>query len=123
MINWNAIESVFLDMDGTLLDLHFDNHFWREYVPQRFAERHGLDIEAAKADLFPRFRAVEGTMDWYCVDYWSRELNLDIAVLKQELHHLISVHPYVVEFLDAIRGHGKRVVLVTNAHRKSLALK
>jgi len=123
MINWNNIESVFLDMDGTLLDLHFDNHFWREHVPQRYAQRHGLDLEAAKAQLFPRFGAVEGTIDWYCVDYWSRELELDIPSLKRELHHLISVHPYVVEFLDAIRQQDKRVVLVTNAHQKSLHLK
>ncbi|MBR42550.1 MAG: haloacid dehalogenase, partial [Acidiferrobacter sp.] len=26
MIDWNQIESVFLDLDGTLLDLRFDNH-------------------------------------------------------------------------------------------------
>ncbi len=123
MINWNAIESVFLDMDGTLLDLHFDNHFWREFVPQRYAQQHDLDLDAAKATLFPRFSAVAGTLDWYCVDYWSNELGLDIPSLKQELHHLISVHPHVVDFLDAVRRRGKRLVLVTNAHQKSLRLK
>ena len=26
MINWQQIDTVFLDMDGTLLDLHFDNY-------------------------------------------------------------------------------------------------
>ncbi|HBT55971.1 MAG TPA: haloacid dehalogenase, partial [Pseudomonas sp.] len=33
MLNWNAIDTVLLDMDGTLLDLHFDNHFWLEHMP------------------------------------------------------------------------------------------
>jgi putative hydrolase of the HAD superfamily len=37
--------------------------------------------------------------------------------------HLIAVHPHVPEFLDAVRAAGKRVVLVTNAHHKSLTLK
>ena len=123
MVPWHKISSVFLDMDGTLLDLHFDNHFWREHVPLRFAERHSLEIEAAKAMLFPKFKAKEGTMDWYCVDYWSRELGLDIAGLKNEIDHLIAVHANVVEFLDSIRRAGKRTVLLTNAHSKSLALK
>lgn len=123
MIDWKNIQSVLLDMDGTLLDLHFDNHFWREHVPRRYAERHGLDTETAKTELYARFRSKEGTMEWYCVDYWSRELGLDIALLKAEVEHLIAVHPHVPDFLQAARGAGKRVVLVTNAHMKSLTLK
>jgi len=123
MVPWQEIESVFLDMDGTLLDLHFDNHFWREHVPLRYAERHNLDIETARSKLFPKFRLKEGTMDWYCVDYWSRELNLDIAALKEEINHLIAVHEHVVDFLERTRECGKRVVMLTNAHVKSLDLK
>jgi putative hydrolase of the HAD superfamily len=123
MVPWHKINSVFLDMDGTLLDLHFDNHFWREHVPQRYAEQHNIALEEAKSSLSDRFKLKEGTMDWYCVEYWSQELDLDIAGLKQEIHHLIAVHNHVIEFLQRIRDAGKRVVLVTNAHAKSLDLK
>ncbi len=123
MIPWHKINSVFLDMDGTLLDLHFDNHFWREHVPMRYAELHGIALEEAKSRLYDRFKQKEGTMDWYCVEYWSQELELDIAGLKQEIDHLIAVHNHVIEFLQRTRDTGKRVVLVTNAHAKSLDLK
>lgn len=123
MVDWGEIDTVFLDMDGTLLDLNFDTFFWMQHVPQRYAEEHRLSVEEAKAHLYPRFRQMEGTIDWYCVDYWTRELGLDIALLKQEVDHLIAVHPYVTDFLDAVRTAGKRVVLVTNAHMKSVALK
>lgn len=123
MIDWQKIDTVLLDMDGTLLDLHFDNHFWQVHVPQRYAQKHGLSLEAAEQDLRPRFRNAEGTLDWYCVDYWTRELDLDIALLKQEVEHLIGVHPHVPEFLSKLRLAGKQLVLVTNAHNKSLALK
>lgn len=123
MVPWQNIETVLLDMDGTLLDLRFDNEFWREHIPRCYAHKHGLDVQIAKAELFPRYHRVEGTIEWYCVDYWSRELALDIAALKRELAHLITLQPYVPNFLAALRGAGKRVLVVTNAHAKSLALK
>ena len=123
MITWNAIHTVFLDMDGTLLDLHYDNHFWLNHVPLRYAEKHGLSLEISQQALRGRYEKVAGTMQWYCMDYWSTELGLDIEKLKQEVAHLIAVHPHVVSFLEQIRSAGKRVVLVTNAHHKSLALK
>lgn len=123
MINWNNIDSVFLDMDGTLLDLNFDNHFWLEFVPLRFAEARGITVEEAKRCLMPKFRSMEGRLEWYCLDYWSAELALDVVALKAEIAGLIAVLPHVTDFLDAVRGTGRRLVLVTNAHPKSLGLK
>ena len=123
MIDWKEIDRVFLDMDGTLLDLHFDNHFWLEHVPQRYAEAKGIALEQSRRELLSRYKSIEGTLEWYCVDHWSKELGLDIALLKQEVDHLIAVHPHVTDFLGAMRALNKRTVLVTNAHQKSLALK
>ena len=121
--DWTSIDSVLLDMDGTLLDLHFDNHFWQAHVPLRYAEARGLSREDARQELMARYHARAGSLDWYSVDYWETELELDIMRLKEEVAHLIAVHPGVVDFLTALRAAGKRVVLVTNAHHKSVTLK
>lgn len=123
MIDWGSVRSVFLDMDGTLLDLHFDNHFWLEHVPKRYAEARKLPPDQARNELLARYKSIEGTLEWYCVDHWSRELGLDIALLKEEVDHLVAVHPHVTDFLQCLAEAGKRRVLVTNAHQKSIALK
>ena len=37
---WRDIDTVLLDMDGTLLDLHYDNHFWLEPVSYTHLRAH-----------------------------------------------------------------------------------
>ena len=123
MIDWSAIDTVLLDMDGTLLDLHFDNHFWRHHLPLRFAELHGVDAEASAQDLHRRFAREQHRLSWYCTDYWSSELGLDVIALKREVEYLIAERPWANAFLQALGAGNRQRVLITNAHRDSLDLK
>ncbi|EUB77008.1 HAD-superfamily hydrolase, subfamily IA, variant 3 [Pseudomonas sp. GM41(2012)] len=123
LLPWRDIDTVLLDMDGTLLDLHYDNHFWMEHLPQRYAELHGVSRAMAEMELQPLFERNAGQLHWYCLDFWSAELKLSVRELKLETAHLIALRPDADTFLAAIKQAGKRVVLITNAHRDSLSLK
>jgi len=120
---WPDIDTVLLDMDGTLLDLHFDNHFWLEHLPQRYADLHAISLSMAMLELVPLFEKNAGTLNWYCTDFWSAELKLSVKDLKVEVAHLIALRPDAETFLAAIQKAGKRVIMITNAHRDSLSLK
>lgn len=123
MIDWNAIDTVLLDMDGTLLDLHFDNHFWMRFLPERYAEQHGLEPAHALQFLHQRFASERHTLQWYCTDYWSKELALDIPALKHEVAHLIAERPYARHLLEGLGKANRSRILITNAHRDSLNIK
>lgn len=117
------INCVLLDLDGTLLDKYFDDYFWEHLVPEKYAEKNGITFGRAKEELLSRYTRHEGTLNWTDLDFWSRELGLDIPALKEQIKHLIEVHPHVEEFLLHVKRQGKKVHLVTNAHYKAIEIK
>ena len=86
----NDIDTLLLDMDGTLLDLRFDNHFWVDHLPERYQHIHGVNEGEAYAHVEQSLSDKEGTMDWYCVEHWSDHFDVDIMSLKYEIQHMIE---------------------------------
>jgi putative hydrolase of the HAD superfamily len=116
-------ETLMLDMDGTLLDLAFDNYVWRELVPRRYAAVNDLSFEAAREQLFDQYRAVQGDLEWYCLDHWCERLGVDVVQIHHDVTHRIGYLPGALEFLRTVHQQETRVLLVTNSHPETLALK
>ncbi|MGB3209816.1 MAG: GMP/IMP nucleotidase [Desulforhopalus sp.] len=121
--SWDRIDSVFLDMDGTLLDKYYDDYFWEQYVPEVYSAKNQVDLADARKLLLETYRSVENTLQWTDLDYWSDRLHLDIPALKKEISHLVNIHPHIIDFFEYMQRIGKKLYLVTNAHPKALAVK
>ncbi|WP_160152062.1 GMP/IMP nucleotidase [Microbulbifer sp. ALW1] len=120
MLDWSRIDTVLLDMDGTLLDLHYDNHFWMEHLPLRYAEANGISVPEAQALVIRMTDELRGTLDWYCLHYWSDALKLDVPAIYREIEDRIALRPHTDNFLRSLRTMQKRALLVTNAHPDGL---
>jgi putative hydrolase of the HAD superfamily len=123
MLDWSRIDDVLIDMDGTLLDRHFDNFFFEEELPRRYAALHGLSFEASRERLMAMYRSVEGELAWTDLEYWTGRVGIDVVAMHQELQHLIRFLPGAEQFLEAVRAKGKRITVLTNAHHTGVAVK
>jgi GMP/IMP 5'-nucleotidase len=123
-INWKSINTILLDMDGTLLDLHFDNYFWQEYLPAHWGKINGMDADSAKAQLKHWYSKEAGTLSWYCLDFWTDRLKFDVLQLKTDVEHLIQYRPYAESFLEKLKNNKNyTVIMVTNAHVNLIKMK
>jgi HAD superfamily hydrolase (TIGR01509 family) len=116
-------DTLLLDMDGTVLDLAYDNYMWLTHVPERWAEQNGMTLDEARKYLLGKFGEAQGDLRWYCLDHWSEHLDLDVAQLHRDNHHRIDYLPGAREFLEAVRDADIRVIMATNSHQATLDLK
>jgi 5'-nucleotidase len=123
MRDWQKYDTILLDMDGTILDLAYDNYFWQELVPRCLARERKAGLAEVRTELFAHFARKQGSLDWYCLDYWSAELSLDLRALKSASSHRVRYLPGAMEFLRTLKATGKPVALVTNAHAHTLEIK
>ena len=62
-VDWAQLDTILLDMDGTLLDLAFDNHFWGKVIPERWGHLNGLDLPSSQQHLAPIFAREQGKLN------------------------------------------------------------
>ena len=121
--DWSRIDLILLDMDGTFLDLSYDNRFWNEVVPAHYARVHGMDLVAVRERLTPWFAAERGQLAWYRLDHWSTRLQFDVIELKRQTTGDIRPLPGAKRALQRLSQDVRPMWIATNAHPATLALK
>ena len=118
------IECLLIDMDGVILDNAYDNDFWQNQIPEVIADSKGIAFDDAKRLAIQIFNYKKNTKDWYDVDYWSNMLNIDIEAQKrsEKSFSRISLYDGVIDTLNVLKNKTK-MILITNAHRKTLNIK
>lgn len=122
-VDWSTVDNVLLDMDGTLLDLHFDATFWLTSIHATVSANTGESEQSIRERFLSELAKHEGSLTWYCTDYWTKFFKCNVIDEKKKLKHLIRSRPHTIEFLEALKASDRRALIVTNAHRDVIKLK
>lgn len=122
-VDWAQIDCVFLDMDGTLLDLNYDNHVWNDLVPAAYAAQTGSSLVDAQQTLLAHMREIRGTIEFYSFDYWIAYTGIDLIATHEAATDMVAYRPGALEFLRWLNQQERTAVIATNAHPHSISVK
>ncbi len=111
------------DMDGTLLDLAFDDFIWNHCLPERHAQVHQCSLEQSQQTLFQFYQQHKHTLSWYSSAYWTAKVGVDVLQLQYEHREKIAARAGCHQLLEQLKAKGYRCWLLTNADRAGLQLK
>ena len=115
-------EAYIFDMDGTILDLNFDRSVWHHRLPEKLATILGVPLNVAIEIVKNKLAPLKHTLNWYDLDYWSKEFSLDIGEIEIEMSHLIKPRPGAINYLKKTKG-SNLMILASNAYPKSMIRK
>jgi HAD superfamily hydrolase (TIGR01549 family) len=112
MINLGDVKVVSFDAEGTLVTPDFSYAVWFEAIPQRYAEKNGINLELAREAVEEEYRKVgDQRLEWYDVRYWFDKLGLGTpAPVMQKCQSEVRYYPEVKEVLASLSERYKLVV-------------
>ncbi len=108
----DEIKLVSFDVEGTLVTPDFSYSIWFEAIPQRYAERNGIDFEQARKIVEEEYQKVgDQRLEWYDIKYWFGKFGLGVPDLTMKrCQGRVCYYPEVRDVLSSLSGRYKLIV-------------
>jgi GMP/IMP 5'-nucleotidase len=112
MFHSDSIEVISFDVEGTLVTPDFSYAVWFEAIPERYAEKNGINLEQAREAVEEEYRKVgDQRLEWYDIRYWLKELGLGaLEPVMQMCENRVRYYPEVKEVLQYLAARYTLVV-------------
>jgi len=115
LVNWrigellnckNTLKIISFDVDGTLVDLEYNDLIWFKEIPELVARKKKISFEKSLKLVKEEYTKLgERNLNWYDINYWISYFSLGISPNKifEKYESQVKIFPEVIPFLEELR--------------------
>ncbi len=107
-----SLEIISFDVDGTLVDLEYNDLIWFKEIPELVAKKKKISFEKSLKYVHKEYNKLgEHNLNWYDINYWVTYFGLEVSpedILKK-YESQVKIFPEVISLLEELK---KKFILI-----------
>lgn len=102
----NTLKIISFDVDGTLVDLEYNDLVWFKEIPELVAKKKKINFEESLKLVKEEYsRLGEHNLNWYDIKYWISYFDLEVSYKKilEKYESQIKIFPDVIPTLEELK--------------------
>ena len=102
----NTLKIISFDVDGTLVDLEYNDLIWFKEIPELVARKKNISFEESLKLVKEEYTKLgERNLNWYDINYWISYFSLEISPNKifEKYESQVKIFPEAIPLLEELR--------------------
>jgi len=108
----NTLKIISFDVDGTLVDLEYNDLIWFKEIPELVARKKKISFEKSLKFVHEEYAKLgEHNLNWYDINYWISYFGIEISPDKifEKYEPQVKIYPEVIPLLEELK---KKYILI-----------
>ena len=107
-----SLRIISFDVDGTLVDLEYNDLIWFKEIPELVARKKKISFEKSLKFVHEEYAKLgEHNLNWYDINYWISYFGIEISPDKifEKYEPQVKIYPEVISLLEELK---KKYILI-----------
>jgi len=107
-----SLKIISFDVDGTLVDLEYNDLIWFKEIPELVAKKKKVSFERSLKFVCEEYAKLgEHNLNWYDINYWISYFGIEISPDKifEKYEPQVKIYPEVIPLLEELK---KKYILI-----------
>ena len=107
-----SLRIISFDVDGTLVDLEYNDLIWFKEIPELVAKKKKISFEKSLKFVHEEYAKLgEHNLNWYDINYWISYFGIEISPDKifEKYEPQVKIYPEVIPLLEELK---KKYILI-----------
>ena len=112
----NTLKVISFDVDGTLVDLEYNDLIWFKEIPELIAKKKRISFEKSLKYVGEEYNKLgEYNLNWYDINYWVTYFGLKVSPknILDKYESQVKIFPEVISLLEELKKNFILIVITS----------